>query len=229
MRKSNTYIIKHGEKMKKFNVFIIAISTFLFWNLYELLSKCFIITEDRILLKALITCFFSYTAYKLFVLFIFFLGNRIELIKKIILRNEYLNGKWIGYYRGASGNIRYFIETIEQDLDCITIRGKSFNENMEFNSSWNSEAVNIDGKLGILTYTYSASGRFNDSDSLGMAKFSFNRKNSREIPKSMNGFSTDLIYGKRITSYEEKVINNLSENELLIKAKELYIKRSNGI
>jgi ATP-dependent exoDNAse (exonuclease V) alpha subunit len=61
-----------------------------------------------------------------------------------------------------------------------------------------------------------------------MAKFLFNRKNSREIPKSMDGFSTDLIYEKRITSYEEKIVNNLSENQLLIKAKELYKKKSNG-
>jgi len=216
------------EKMKFFNGLIITLSTFLFWHLFEPLSKCFKIPEECISLKALIAGLFSYAMYKIIVSSMFFLGNRIKWLKEIILGNRCLNGKWIGYYKGVSGDIRYFIETIEQDLDCITIRGKSFNENMEVNSQWNSEAVTIDEKLGILTYTYSVSGKFNDSDSLGMAKFSFIRKNSREKPKSMNGFSTDLKYGKRIISYEEKDINNLSDDKLLIKAKELYIKKSNG-
>jgi FlaA1/EpsC-like NDP-sugar epimerase len=143
---------------KKYNVFIITISTFLFWNLYEILSKYFVITEDHILLKALFACFFSYATYKTFVFLIFFLGKRIALIKKLMLGNEYLDGTWIGHYRGVSGNIRYFIEEIEQNLDSIKIRGKSFNEDMELNSTWNSEAVNVDGKSGTLTYTYSTSG-----------------------------------------------------------------------
>lgn len=214
--------------MKKFNAFMITASTFIFWYLFSFFSNYLTMLENNTFLKALIASIFSYAIYKGFVFFIIFLGNQCEKIKRIILGNEYLNGKWIGYYHGVSGKIRYFIETIEQDMDGIIIRGNSFDENMEFHSSWNSEAVNINGKTGILTYTYSVSGKGSDDDGLGMARFSFVRKNSKDITKSMNGFSTDLKYGERIKSYEEKISNNITDNELLIKAKGLYLTKTNG-
>lgn len=217
--------------IKKINVYVITISTFLFWQLYGFIEKYFAIIEDLYFFKALIASIFSYTSYKAFIFITVFLGNRIDIIKRIILGNEYLNGTWIGYYQGVKGDIRYFIEIIEQDIDSIVIRGNTFYDNLELYSCWNSEAVNINGKTGTLTYTYTyfIFGKDSVDDGLGMAKSSFIRNNSREQPKAMNGFSTDLKFGEKITSYEEKITYNMTVDELKIKAKELYIKRANGI
>ncbi|MHB9292737.1 hypothetical protein Holit_01840 [Hollandina sp. SP2] len=133
--------------------FIITLSTFIFWYFISFLEEKISITENSFL-RALLASVFSYTIYKIIINIFKYSGDKIEPLKKIFLGNEYLAGKWIGYYTGFSGNIRYFVETIEQDFGNITIRGNTYDENMNFHSTYTSEAVGIDGKNDVFIYCF---------------------------------------------------------------------------
>lgn len=58
----------------------------------------------------------------------------------------------------------------------------------------------------------------------GLAEFVFDRKNKRESPKRMIGFSSDVFSQKKVMSIEEKITakNKLTESELLDRAIEVY-------
>lgn len=127
--------------------------------------------------------------------------QRCECIKKYFLGNEYLDGIWIGYYVGASGNKRYIIEYYEQDFDRIQIRGHSYTEELDFHSSWASTSVTIDEQRGKVFYTYSVNGLDENINNIGCAEFDFERENSRMYPLIIRGFSTDIQIGKRVNNH----------------------------
>ena len=210
----------------RYNAIIITLSTFLFWSLISLLEKGVSVT-GFFLLKAILASLFSYTVFRFVVFSMKSIGNKVECLKKIILRNEYLAGKWIGYYIGASGKIRYFVETIEQDFDNTSIRGISYDENLKLHSTWTSDAVSIDEKKGKMTHAYTSSGNNDGDEGIGLIVYTFIRDKRNQKVMKMNAFFTDLRHKKRIRSYEEKIEQkDYNENELMIKAKELYEKQT---
>jgi hypothetical protein len=166
----------------------------------------------------------SFGTFRVVVKLIMFLAEKINWLKKFIIGNEYLNGKWIGYYRGVSGDIRYIVETFEQNFDELKIRGHSYNENLELHSSWESKSLSIDGNSGKLIYAYAVTGIIEPMNGIGIAEFDFERAKKNEIPKIIRDFSIDSHIGKKIASYEEKVIekNIPSEKELVLQAKSIY-------
>jgi hypothetical protein len=212
---------------KKYIGIIIALSTFIFWLIISF-SDWVISNLGNPLLKTVSASIFSYGFYKIIVIIIKYILGKCEIFKKCFLGNQYLAGKWIGYYIGFNGNVRYIVETIEQDFDDIIIRGNTFDENMCRNSTYTSNAVNIDEKKGEMICTYSASGKNDGDEGIGLIKYTFLRNKRNEKIIKMDAFFTDLKYGKRIASYQEKYPTNDDECELVKKAKELYEKRTNG-
>ncbi len=76
-------------------------------------------------LKVFIGLLASTGFYKLAINLIIYLAKKFLIIKKVLLGNSYLNGTWTGFYIGASGNVRFYVERFEQELDNLVIRGHS--------------------------------------------------------------------------------------------------------
>ena len=191
----------------KYNVFIITITTTLVFFIWKYIGTLFIGTNNDIILWA-IGFISSVGTYKAIVFLVHAAIKKCNLVKKYFLGNEYVDGIWIGYYFGANGNKRYIVEYYEQDFDRIQIRGHSYNENLELHSSWASTSVTIDEQKGKIFYTYSVNGLGENINNIGCAEFDFERKKYSKYPLVIQGFSTDIQIGKRIKSYEEKLVNN---------------------
>lgn len=211
----------------RYNAFIITVSTFCifcFWksinNNQEVLKGFLSISILALLL--------SYGTYEVVIHLINFFAIRIPMIKRLIMGNEYLDGKWVGYYFGASDKLRYIIESFEQSLDGIVIRGCSFDEDFKLHSSWVSDAISINPCTGKLTYTYLVAGCKENYSGTGIADFSFIRARGNSITYEILGYSFDMHIGQRITSYEKKVekCHSLSQEELLMEARSYYLEHA---
>lgn len=126
---------------------------------------------------------------------------------------------------GKSDNIRFYIETFEQDFESITIRGKGFRENEGYFGSWISESVNFDDKKGTINYTYKADSLSNTFINPGFADFVVERKKLNSPPHRLFGFSADLYNPKKMKSFEEKIKDNPDIGNIedaLKKAKQIY-------
>ena len=209
----------------RYNLFVIVLTTmiiFLFWK--YLLSATANTTNYTIL--AFVGFFTSFGIYKLLVTLLHSTARKIEIVNRIFSGNEYLNGTWIGFYKGASGKVRYIVERYEQNLDEIIIRGHSYDEAMNLHATWNSTSVQINSKIGKIVYTYTVTSLDENTNGLGIAEFDFERKSEKEFPTIIQGYSSDIHIGKRVRSFEKKVTkrDTLKKDEagLVLEAKNIY-------
>lgn len=203
----------------KFQTYTLTAMTFIVFSIWIGLSK---ITQLPEWLKLITTTLMTFGVYKLVVLTCYGIMRKYKIVKKFILGPYYLDGIWVGYYIGASNNVRYIIENYEQEIDSLVIRGKSFNENLNYHSTWTTDTVNIDAKKGKLMYMYDVDAINDISNNVGIASFKFERENQYKAPVMLMGFSADLHIAKKIKSIEIKVDKKLSDKELLEQAKKVY-------
>lgn len=201
-----------------------ALATTVIFILWTQLNKLSESNEINDTLKILIGLFVSLGAYRLFAKSIIYLTTKSNWIKKQFLGQYYLEGTWVGFYIGASGHVRFLIEKFEQDIDNLTIRGKSFNDSMEYHANWISSSVNIDIISGRISYLYEVQSIIGNSNNNGIAFFNFDRKSQYSEAKGLNGFSADLHIGKRVKALEIKLSDScdFDEEQALKKAVELY-------
>lgn len=145
-------------------------------------------------------------------------------VKKRLFGSSYLEGLWVGYYKGSDDKLQFYIESFEQDFDGLVIGGRCFHEDKSFKGTWTSERVIIDAEKGKIAYTYVTEMIHNSYKNQGLAEFVFDRENKRESPKRIVGFSSDVFSEKKVMSIEEKIIvkKKLTESELLERAIEVY-------
>jgi hypothetical protein len=181
---------------------------------------------EQLIPASIIAAIFSFGIYKFFISALNILFNKCDIVKRITLRNEYLHGNWVGYYFGEGGKIRYVNEEINQTFDEIIITGRAYDENGDLNSSWNSEAVSLNGKYGKLVYTYNVEGKNSTDDGTGIVKFRFSNSNFWN-PSTLEGIYTDLHYGKRREIYEKRVKEKKLDKKAVISiAKKIYDERN---
>lgn len=149
---------------------------------------------------------------------------KISFIKKIVFGNTFLEGCWVGCYRGLDGNPNYYIECLEQTFDCLIVRGKCFANDDSFKGNWTSENVIINEREGTITYTYETDMINSTHKNQGLAVFNFERGRGSDAPKKMYGFSSDIFASKKLPSIEIKAegLKTLIEKELIEKAHQLY-------
>jgi len=176
-------------------------------------------------IKIAIALLISLGVYRLIASLIIEASKKWTWFKKIMLGSYFLNGTYVGFYIGASGKIRYIVERFEQDIDSLVIRGKSFDDNLNYHANWTATSVNIDTKAGKISYMYECTPMKDSSNHNGVAIFSFIRKNQDSPANGLEGFSADLHIGKRVRAKEIKVSDkcSLDEKDALRKAKKLYI------
>jgi hypothetical protein len=169
-----------------------------------LLPKIFV-ANFHWLIQALLSGAGGVGIYKLAAKGIEFVMGRSLWVKKILLGAYFVEGTWVGYFIGRNKDKRYVVETFEQDLEGLTIRGRSFSEDGELHAQWLSEASALDIERGRLMYTYSCDILSRKITLHGVGVFQFERTSKRNAPTAIHGFVSDLIDGKRLEANEIKI------------------------
>ena len=205
----------------KLHSFAFSLATAIVFILWTQVSA---IVELNNLLKIIFGCLISLGIYRLIAGIIIYSIKKNVWIKKLFLGSYYLEGTWVGFYFGVSGNERFIIERFEQDIDSLVIRGKSFSETTIYHATWTAASVNIDVINGRISYMYECLPINDKSNQNGIAIFNFERDNQYTAPIGLTGFSSDLHLGKRCRAKEIKISDycNVNENDALIKAKQLF-------
>lgn len=206
----------------RFHSIVLSVTTLVVFSLWELFTSY---SLNYPIFKIALATITSIGVYRIFMLILKSIILNIRQLKKCIFGAQYIEGVWVGFFMGKSDNVRFYIETFEQDFESITIRGKGFRENEGYFGSWISESVNFDDKKGTLNYTYKADALSNTFINPGLADFIIERKKNNTPPYRLLGFSADLYDPKKMKSFEEKIndqpdIGNIEE--ALKKAKQLY-------
>ena len=157
------------------------------------------------ILGLLVTALISVGVYRLIYLLVSYLVNKFNFIKKIFFSSYYLEGTWVGFYIGIKGKERYIIETFEQNLDTLVIKGTAFDENKKIHSFWTSESINLDIEKGELSYQYKVRSTKEKPDPTGIAYFSMNRENNRKPANMLIGYSSDTHLPRKCTAIEYKL------------------------
>lgn len=187
-------------------------------------TEIFKLSQLDIAYKVILGGLLSLGLYRLIATGIIYLVKKNNRVKEYFLGPYYLEGTWVGFYIGVSGNERFLIERFEQDIDTLVICGKSFCETTKYHATWTASSVNIDTINGRISYMYECLPVNDKSNHNGIAIFNFKRDDQYSAPKGLTGFSADLHLGQRVRAMEIKVSNkcNMDEKEALEKAKKIY-------
>lgn len=109
-------------------------------------------TEYEIV-KFCITLLLSLSFYRAIFKVILLLCKNMRIFRKAILGRYYFEGLWIGYLV-INDEVEYYYEIVEQDLEHLTVRGKSFNQIHTFAGEWTIIDPNLNITDAKLTYYY---------------------------------------------------------------------------
>lgn len=144
-------------------------------------------------------------------------------IRSWILGPTFMHGTWVGYFVGAAGDRRYVIERFDQDLNGLTISGRSFTDQGEPHAQWSSEAASLDIAKGRLLYAYTCDVLSRNVTMQGIGVFQLERTSVDAAPNAIAGYVADLFDGSRKPAHEEKVDNALlTWSDALAKAKDRF-------
>lgn len=136
--------------------------------------------------------------------------RKISKVKKFILGPTYMEGTWIGFFVGHENKIRYLVETFEQDLSELVIRGKVYRDDGTYHCSYVSQNATVDLRNGKLSYSYDADSISNTHINPGLARFDLERDSKDSPPSRLSGYSSDLFHPKKLMAFEEKVTDKTS-------------------
>ena len=163
--------------------------------------------------------------YRLIATIFLWLFRKSSYIKKRILGPYYMEGTWVGFFIGHQEKVRFFVEFFEQDLNDLVIRGKAFREeDGKYHGSWVSDNVNINTKLGKISYTYETDAIGNTFVNPGIAQFNIERTSKDQPPCRLIGFTSDLFNPQKLKSFEQKISEKteIDSKEAFNRAKEIF-------
>lgn len=173
--------------------------------------------------------FISIATYKLLFEILKFIFSKSRIIRLLLLRKEYMEGTWVGFYIGLEGNVRFIIEEFYQDLDGIIVKGTGYNEEKNIHASWNSDIVKIDTKSRLLLYLYNVTPIHQTYNGVGIANFDLNEVNFWGASKRITGYTADNHNGVRVKSFEIKISSkhSISKENALERAEQFYTNMDN--
>ena len=136
-----------------------------------------------------------------------FLRN-VRIVKKFILGPYYLEGTWAGFFVGHGNSIRLFVETFEQDLGSLVIRGRAFRDDGSYHGSWLADDATYDPRRARLSYHYEADVVGNTFINPGIASFDIQRPAPHKPAVRLSGYSSDLFSPAKLLAFEEKVTDS---------------------
>lgn len=151
-----------------------------------------------------------------------FLLGRVRWLKAFILGARYMEGTWVGFFRGHGGHLRYVVEIVEQDLSSLRMSGRSYTDAGELHGQWSTDAVSIDAERGRLIFASSADFLTRGTTDQCVGVFHLERPSPGSAATAIEGYVADLVDGVRIATREEKVSSkHLGFEEALQKAREM--------
>ena len=169
---------------------------------------------------------FSLGIYRLINTVFLAIFRKSKVVKKFILGPSYMEGTWVGFFVGHQKKIRYLVETFEQDLSLLKVRGRVYRDDFTYNSSHISTDATIDTINGKLSYSYDADAISNTHINAGLARFEIVRTAREEPAHHIVGYSSDLFHPDKLTAFEDKISDSTSVElkEALEAAEKVYNK-----
>ena len=213
------------QPILKFDSIVISLSTLIMFSIWTLIQTLNI--QDNIfeILAILISFVTSIGCYRLLVSIFYILFDRIHWFRVIILGPFCLEGTWVGFSAGSQGDIRFYYEKFDQELDSVNIYGQSFTENGGFHGSWYVRNPMIDIESGEMTYCFEADSIKNTWSNPGFGRFKMIRETKNDAPFMLRGYTSYVYNTTKLFGLEVKIKDgNYSDQELYSKAQAVYEK-----
>lgn len=134
----------------KAHSFAFAIATTCVYSVWHKLTA---VQTDLWIINSVITLILSISFYQAVFKLFLFLCQKVRPLRKYILRKFYFEGLWIGYYT-VNGEVEFYYEVVEQDLENTSIKGVSFDKNHNYVGTWTIIKPNYNIEDSRLTYCY---------------------------------------------------------------------------
>jgi hypothetical protein len=199
---------------QQISTYAIAFTTLILFSIWKFISDLMIsypswFIDDKNqkynILGIILIGLTSIGVYRIFFTIVDSLMKKCRFMKKLILSSYYMEGTWIGFYIGVAGNVRYIIETYEQTMDDLVIKGISFDENKNLHTFWTSESYNINAESGEIIFQYKVKTTHEQTDPNGLAYFNLNRRSNKKSTDFIVGYSVDSHLCKKCRAIERKL------------------------
>lgn len=134
----------------KAHSFAFAIATTCVYSIWHKLAA---IQTDWWIINSVITLFLSISFYQAVFKLFLLLCQKVRFLRKHILGKFYFEGLWIGYYT-VNGEVEYYYEVVEQDLENISIKEVSFDKSHNYIGTWTIVNPHYNIEDSRLTYYY---------------------------------------------------------------------------
>lgn len=155
--------------------------------------------------ESVIALFASLGVYKLLAQVFMTSFRHFNAVKRWVLGPYYLEGTWVGYYTGSSGDVGYTVETIEQDLSTLVLKGASYSADGNLLARWETNSATVDPVKGTLTYAHICDVIGIAVPHQGIGVFDLRRPAANTPADEIEGYSADLTHGRRARSHEKKI------------------------
>ncbi len=214
----------------KIHNFSILLSTFIVFFIWDKWFKDFSYLNNNnfldSLMKAFATALTSIVFYRLVIKIIIKVLKDIQFIKKLMLKSEFLEGTWVGYYRNGDGKLRFYYEVIEHDIynDNIRMHGEALNENKGNHAEWDVICSKLDSEYRKLYTMYRVNSLHQKGNNVGLSELTFVGNDKNSAPKSMRGTAIDAHEANKMTIHCKKISDklNLDTNKMFEQAEEFY-------
>jgi hypothetical protein len=161
--------------------------------------------------------------YRMLSLAIRWLAEKSECVNAVVLGPHYVNGTWVGWFRGHGGEIRYMVEHFSQDVEGLAISGRSFAQGGRDHGSWFSHSVSVDVQSSRLIFTYTFEGNDREGPLLGIHSSLLEKPGRAKAPTRYSGLAHDLNDKIRIAVHSMKVADTFVPwHEALAQARSEY-------
>lgn len=214
------------KPINKINTYIFAFATSIAYFAWESISTYY--TANK-LLNLLITFILSLSFYKFIYNLLSFICNNCKQIRKLILGKYYLEGLWIGFYI-YNGVAELCYETIEQTLEHTVLKGRGFDIEGNYISSWIAIEPLVDIEESKLTYYYELNEVNYDDIAMGLARATI-EWNIHKRACRCEGFAIDgettkkqffLSVKENDNAYDVQDSDLILQNSIIERAKEIY-------
>jgi hypothetical protein len=186
----------------KFHSFVTSTTTLIVFSLWSYMLQQ---AQLHPIASVVAASIFTLGIYRLINTIFLAMFRNIRFLKKFILGASYMEGTWVGFFVSHQGNVRYLVETFEQDLSLLKIRGRVYRDDFTYHSVHISTDATLDVINGRLSYSYDADAIPNTHINAGLARFELVR-HGREMPAHhIVGYSSDLFHPKKLTAFEDKI------------------------
>lgn len=189
----------------KFHSFVTSFTTLVVFSLWVYLQT---LIDKYPIISIIIASIFTLGIYRLINTMLMAFFRNCQPFKKFILGPTYMEGTWVGFFVGHN-NIRYLVETFEQDLSLLKIRGRVYREDFTFHGSHISTNASLDIVSGHLSYSYDADTIPNTHINAGLARFTLDRDSREQAPHRIIGYSSDLFNPKNYKIFRKSILTRL--------------------